>query len=303
MKAARTLCLCLLLGACTKQEPAASASAPSASPTPASPDSPREYALTGEVVALAPERGTIIAKHDEIPGYMPPMTMEFVIAPADFAKLSEGRRFQARLIDDGSGTLHLRDLVVLDPVKEGAVKAAASQLRQDTSRRGKEAYRELGETVPQFSLYDQDGGVFSISQVRGKWVVMNFIYTRCPIATMCPAATSRMITLQRTARERAIGNLELLSISLDPAYDASPVLKAYADARGIDGANFRFLTGPEGAVRDLLHQFGVLVEPGENFLKHTLSTLLIDPNGRIVHRIDGTTWSPDDILRRLPSQP
>jgi protein SCO1/2 len=112
-----------------------------------------------------------------------------------------------------------------------------------------------------------------------------------------------MTSLQRTARERAVENLELLSISLDPAYDTPPVLKAYADARGIDTANFRLLTGPDGAVRDLLHQFGVLVEPGDNFLKHTLSTLLIDPTGRIVHRVDGTTWAPDDFLRRLPSQP
>jgi protein SCO1 len=279
---------------CSRQEPPASA--------PAAPAGPKEYALTGEVVALTPERGTVIAKHDEIPGYMPPMTMEFTFEPADRAKFAEGRRFRARLVDDGSGTLRLRAVEPLDEVKEAQVKAAALQLRQDTSMRGKEAYRELGETVPSFALYDQQGNVFSPAQVRGRWVVMNFIYTRCPIATMCPASTQRMISLQRRARETGANHLELVSVSLDPAYDTPPVLQAYAEGLGIDPANFHFLTGPEAAVRDLLHQFGVIVEPGDNYLKHTLSTLLIDPTGRIVHRIDGTTWAPEDFLKRIPAQ-
>lgn len=287
------LALTLALAGCSRQEPPAAA--------PAAPAGPKEYALTGEVVALTPERNAIIAKHDEIPGYMPPMTMEFIVEAPERAKLAEGRRFRARLVDDGSGTLRLLDIAPLDPVKEAAITAAAKQLRQETSMRGKSAYRETGETVPQFTLYDQQGEIFSISRVRGKWVVMNFIYTRCPIATMCPAATARMYDLQRTAREQGRDDLELISISLDPAYDTPPVLKSYAEARGLDGKNFHFLTGPEGAVRDLLVQFGVIVEPGGNFLKHTLATLLINPQGRIVHRVDGTTWTPQEFLGRLPA--
>lgn len=292
----RTL-LCLLLlvatGCSRSERPAAAAAMPKE----------KEYALTGEVVALAPERNAIIAKHDEIPGYMPPMTMEFAVDPKELAKLAEGRRFRARLLDDGSGTLRLLDIAPLDPVKESAVRAAANQLRQETFTRGKGAYREIGETVPQFSLYDQQGDVFTPTRHRGRWVVMNFIYTRCPIATMCPAATQRMMDLQAAAQKAGRTDLELISISLDPVYDTPPVLKSYADARGIDGTNFYFLTGPEGAVRDLLLQFGVIVEPGENFLKHTLSTILINPEGRIMHRVDGTTWSPQEFLHRLPAPP
>ncbi|HWA25326.1 MAG TPA: SCO family protein [Lacunisphaera sp.] len=289
------IALVLALAGCSRRE------SPPAATAPATPAAPKEYTLTGEVVACYPDKGTVIAKHDEIPGYMPPMTMEFTFEPADRTKLGEGRTFRARLVDDGSGTLHLRAVEPIDPAKEAMIKAAAAELRQDTSIRGKGAYREIGESVPEFSLYDQRGEVFAINQVRGKWIVMNFIYTRCPIATMCPASTLRMMSLQEAARKAARDDLMLLSISLDPAYDTPAVLKDYAAARGIDGANFRFLTGPEGAVRDLLHQFGVIVEPGENFLKHTLSTLLIDPKGRIVHRVDGTTWSPDEFLKRLPA--
>jgi protein SCO1/2 len=43
----------------------------------------------------------------------------------------------------------------------------------------------------------------------------------------------------------------------------------------------------------------VLVEPGENLFKHTLATLVIDRDGRIVHRIDGSQWAPADVAARL----
>jgi protein SCO1/2 len=260
---------------------------------------PKEHALTGEVVAVTPARSAVLVHHEEIPGYMPPMTMEFLVAPADLARLKEGQRLRARMTQDTKGDLHLEAIELIDPVKERAIAAAANQLRQDTSAQGKEAYREVGETVPQFTLYNQDGEVVSINRFRGRRVVMNFIYTRCPIATMCPASTAHMMDLQRVAKEKGITNLELVSITLDPAYDTPSVLKDYARVRGIDTANFTFLTGPEAAVRDLLHQFGVIVEPGENYLKHTLSTLLIDEQGRIIHRVDGTQWAPAEFLKRL----
>ena len=281
------------LTACTRHE------TPPAAPASAVTGAPKTYALTGEVIALAPERSALLVRHEEIPGYMPAMTMEFIVTPADLIRLKEGQRLRARMLYDEKNELHLEDIELIDAVKEREVNAAAASLRQDTTMRGKGAYREIGETVPQFSLYNQAGDVVSLNRFRGRAVVLNFIYTRCPIATMCPASTLRMMALQRAAKDQGITNLELVSITLDPVYDTPSVLKNYADVRGIDSANFTFLTGPESAVRDLLHQFGVIVEPGENYLKHTLSTLLIDEQGKIIHRVDGTAWKPNDFLHRL----
>ena len=68
------------------------------------------------------------------------------------------------------------------------------------------------------------------------------------------------------------------------------MLKEYADARGIDTSNYSFLTGPPGAIGDLLTQFGVLAQPEGDILKHTLATLLIDSHGKIIWRADGSDW-------------
>jgi protein SCO1/2 len=108
-----------------------------------------------------------------------------------------------------------------------------------------------------------------------------------------------MITLQRQAREAKVSNLEIVSITLDPAFDTPGVLKQYADQRGIDTSNFSFLTGPESAIRDLLIQFGVIAEFKGDILQHTLTTLLIDTNGKIAHRADGPGWDPQDFVAKM----
>jgi protein SCO1/2 len=77
------------------------------------------------------------------------------------------------------------------------------------------------------------------------------------------------------------------------------VLKEYAGIRGIDTSNFSFLTGPENAIRDLLTQFGVIAQFQGDILQHTLTTLLIDANGKIVHRADGSPWESQDFVAKM----
>jgi protein SCO1/2 len=116
---------------------------------------------------------------------------------------------------------------------------------------------------------------------------------------MCPASTAKMMSAQRQAREAGVRNIQFVTITLDPAYDTPGVLREYADERGIDTGNFTFLTGPEGAIRDLLTQFGVIAEFQGGILKHTLATLLIDERGRIVWREDGSSWDPREFVARM----
>lgn len=269
------------------------------SPNSALPAPGASHPIRGEIVGLDLPRKVLLIHHEEIPGYMPAMTMEFSVAGLDLATVREGQRLTATMGAPVDGIFPLTEFKLLNSPSDQAVAAAALALRQDTFTRGKNVYREVGEAVPSFTLYNQDGRAVSFDTFRGKHVVLNFIFTRCPVATMCPASTAKMMALQAAAKKRGITHLELVSISFDSAYDTPPVLKKYAAERGIDTTNFSFLTGPEKAIRDLLAQFGVIAEPGENVFKHTLSTLLITPAGRIQHREDGSAWSPDDFLKFL----
>ncbi|HRI81372.1 MAG TPA: SCO family protein [Opitutaceae bacterium] len=280
----------LLAAGCGRKE---TASAP-----PADDTGPR-YPLTGEILDVDVERRILIVRHDEIPGYMPEMVMEFIASAGDVANARPGQLIRAEMIPSDTGDYRLEKIWPDDRVAAAAVAAGTNALRQDTAIRGRRVYREVGENLPDFALYDQSGAVVQSARFRGKQIMLNFIFTRCPVATMCPAATMKMMETQQLAREAGVRNLELVSITLDPVYDTPGVLKEYADARGIDTGNFSFLTGPEGAIKDLLAQFGVLTEFKGPILNHTLATILINEQGRIVHRFDGSNWEPRDFVAKM----
>ena len=268
---------------------------PAAAPAPAE----KHYPLTGEVVQVDATRKILRVRHEAVADYMPAMTMEFSVSAADAAAAQAGQRIRAQLYPDDPRGPRLEKIWPLDPVAEAAVAAAMDALRQDTAMRGRQTYREVGESLPDFALYDQEGQVVSAARFRGKQILLNFIYTRCPIVTMCPAATANMMAVQRQALAAGVTNLQLLSITLDPEYDTPAVLKAYAQARGIDPANFAFLTGPEREIRDLFAQFGIDAEFKNGLLSHNLATLLVDPNGKIIWRVDGTQWKPEEFVSRM----
>jgi protein SCO1/2 len=279
------LALALVLPACSRPPPQGPAE--------------KRYPLVGEVVAVDLPHHALTVRHRAIEGFMPAMTMDFPVSPGDAALARPGERIRAELVIDASGAGRLEGIWADDEAARAEVDDGAHALREDTHIRGSAAYREVGEDMPDFVLYDQAGRIVHSGRFRGKQIMLNFIYTRCPLANMCPLSTAKMIALQKLAREAGVRNLELVSITLDPAYDTPGVLREYAEVRGIDTRNFSFLTGPESAIRDLLVQFGVIAEFQDGILKHTLATLLIDDRGRIAARADGSAWEPADFLAKM----
>jgi protein SCO1/2 len=288
----------LLLGAGAGAH-AASADTPPP-PALASTPSHRTHPLRGEIVRLNSTRRTLLVRHEEIPGYMPAMTMEFTAPAADFTALREGQLLSATMIEAAPGQFRLEQLII-QSATDPAVLAAARDLRTQTLARGNRPTLRDGETAPAFTLYDQEGSVVSFTRFRGRRVILNFIYTRCPIPTMCSAATARLAALQKLVREKALPDVAFVSISLDPVHDTPPVLKSYAATHGADLANWSFLTGPESAVRDLLTQFGVIAIPSGNFYAHSLATILVGRDGKLALRLDDNSpdWTPADFITHL----
>ena len=271
----------------------------SKAPAPQGNPGEKTFHLSGEVVKVDLEHNKLEVQHNAVEGLMPAMTMEFKVSAGDARSAHAGERIRADLIQEKSGDMRLEGIWPDDKVSMDTIAMGQQKLREDTNDRGKAAYREVGEKIPDFVLYDQDGHVVQSNRFQGKMVMINFIFTRCPVATMCPASTMKMQETQKLAKAQGVPNIEFVSISLDPTYDTPGVLRDYADARGIDTSNFSFLTGPEGAIKDLLTQFGVIAEFDGNILKHTLATLLVDKNGKIIWRADGSEWDPKDFVSKM----
>lgn len=210
-----------------------------------------------------------------------------------------GQALRGELVPFGGG-YRLQTIWPNDPHSRGTIARIGQQLRADTLTRGSRVFRGVNEFMPRFALYRENGELFLSESLKGSYVIMNFIFTRCTVANMCPAATERMALLQNMAKEAGITDLIQISVTLDPAYDTPGIFTAYAMDRGIDTDSFHFLGGPAGIVEDLKKQMGILAEPDEReIIRHTMSTALMDPTGKIIYRIPGSMWSPEAFLRRI----
>ena len=147
-------------------------------------------------------------------------------------------------------------------------------------------------------MIDQRGDFVQIRALQGRPFVLNFIFTRCQVPTMCPASSTRMSELQDQARADGMQALSFVSLTLDPAFDSPGILAQYAQGYGIEPENFHLLTHTDPQViEDLLRQFGIRTIEEDGTINHTMATLLVDKNGRVAFRKEGSRWTVAEFLR------
>jgi protein SCO1/2 len=191
---------------------------------------------------------------------------------------------------------HLEQIFPIDGLGAKAARDVNHQLHQATAAMSRRKYVKQGEYIPNFAMIDQHGEFLQIRQLQGKPFVLNFIFTRCTIPTMCPASSIRMADMQDAAREGGLNGLQFVSITFDPAFDSPGILNQYADGYGMEPKNFHLLTMNQTVVDDLLRQFGILTMEEDGTINHTMATLLVDANGRVAYRKEGATWSTNDFM-------
>ncbi len=257
------------------------------------------YPVVGLVIDINSEEGSAKIKHEEIPGFMPAMTMDFRLDSADLEKIKAEDKIHGRLVRDEDGGFRLIEVKVGDQVDYRPLEKTNRKLAKKTKSLPSGRYFGEGDETPEFALLNQNGEVVSVKNLRGKAFMMNFIFTRCTDAKMCPLSTSKMATMQRLAQEQQVADLAFVSVSLDPEYDTPSVLKRYAEAYGIEDEGFHFVTGPMEAVGNMIRSFGVTSLPRDETIMHSLATMLVSEKGEILMRSERSDWSPEAFLARL----
>jgi protein SCO1 len=114
--------------------------------------------------------------------------------------------------------------------------------------------------VPDIGLRDRHGKAFALSSSRfeDRVVVIDFVFTRCK--TICPSLTALMSSLESRLGTRMGIEVELVSVSLDPAHDSPQVLNDFAQRLNA-GPHWWWLTGEPPRVDRVLTAFGL--SPGE----------------------------------------
>jgi protein SCO1/2 len=205
-----------------------------------------------------------------------------------------------------SGDLHLSEgawrmdnIWPTDAAATAVTDETTRRLHYDIVEQGRQVYRDVGDSLPGFALYNQDGQLVRTNSLLGRRCVVDFIFTRCAQPDMCPAATYRMGQLQKALKAAKVDDVTLVTISFDPLYDTPGILRQYAEANGLDPGNFELLTGPPEEITALMEEFGILTRTVDGVLQHTSAALVVSPQGRITYRKDGSLWTVDEIMQRL----
>ncbi|MGH8134113.1 MAG: SCO family protein [Steroidobacteraceae bacterium] len=185
----------------------------------------------------------------------------------------------------------------------GALAAVTDGFRAFTTESARRiAVRDHPVAVPAVALQSQSGAPLQFADFRGQWLLVDFIYTRCP--TVCLALGGDFAQLQRLlAAPMAAGRVRLLSVSFDPAHDTPAQLAAYQQRFGELGTGWlaaRPLTA-DGLAR-LKRAFGITVVPDPyGGYTHNTAVHLVDPRGRLVEILDSGDAErvAQDVRRRL----
>ena len=255
---------------------------------------PQTLDVTGMVVEVKPAERLLVVSHDPVPGVMPAMIMPFLVRnEAQLRGLTPGAivTFTLRANADAA---YADDLRVLRYESGEQDPLTVRRLRLLRSAHAA-AQLELNQAVPDFTLTDQAHKRIALSQLRGKVVVMNFIYTSCALPQFCYRMTNHFSVLQNRFGGRDGRDLVLLSITFDPARDTPDRLAEYATQWKADATRWHFLTGPSDEIRKVADAFGLDYFPDEGVISHSLRTVIVDRMGRLRANVEGNTFTAQQL--------
>ncbi len=264
----------------------------------------KTFKMRGKITATDQPSGHITVAHGPIPGYMEAMTMAYkVAAPETISELHPGDVITARVVVeyDAAGPLNpkLDNIVVV------------GQARPDTKPTVQYHVPAAGDQVPDFAFVNQGGEHISLKQFRGKVVLLTFIYTRCPLADFCPRMSSNFAEMdQQMQKDPSLyAKTHLLSVSFDPKYDTPQVLRSYGGAHtgkftAEDFKHWDFAAPPLAELPKVEQYFDVGVtgdSSDPSSIQHSLSTLVIGKDGKVVAWYPTNDWKTADVLKVVQS--
>ncbi|TSA39039.1 MAG: AhpC/TSA family protein [Porphyromonadaceae bacterium] len=133
-----------------------------------------------------------------------------------------------------------------------------------------------GKPVPGFTFPDTTGKMVSLSDFKGKWVLLDFWYVDCP---WCRKLTPHMIDIYKDWKQTK--NFEIVSISVDKPKD----YQRWKEAIRHDGALWTQVLDSTKTYPD---EYGITGYP---------TLILVDPNGNGVRKVIG--YQEEGGLRRI----
>lgn len=136
--------------------------------------------------------------------------------------------------------------------------------------------------IRSFHLINQNGQAFTEKNMDGKICVVDYFFTTCP--GICPRLTNSMSEIQKQFLND--DKILLMSHTATPETDSVPVLKQYAEKKGVNDKRWMLLTGNLSELYDLGRRSYFIEEDlGEkrdtSVFLHTENFVLVDKERKI----------------------
>ena len=292
------------LAGCAGQE-TSSANGPSAgsenrenaSASPAE-DGRQVFQVRGVVKELQPAENTVRIAHEEIPDYMPAMTMPFEVRNTnELTGISAGDQVKFTMIvtEDDGWIENLEKIGVADPSEQ-----------QKSARPNFRLVREVepleeGDPMPNYTFTNSLGKKIELADYSGQAYAFTFIFSRCPFPTFCPRMNSNFEEAyqQLSTMPNAPTNWHLLTISFDTEFDTPEQLRRYSARYNPDPKKWQFLTGALIDIDAITEQVGLGFAYREGTFDHNLRTVVVDAAGKIQKILIGNEWTGQDLAQEL----
>jgi protein SCO1/2 len=255
--------------------------------------SPHAYAAHGTIEGIAPDHQQVTIHHQEIPGYMMEMTMDFPVR-------NESLLTSLKVGDQVDFTLKVTatDSWVDSIHRTGHVDQAPALPPRDSTP----SAPKPGDLLPDAIFTSEDNKQVHLSDFRGQVVVLTFFFTRCPLPNYCPLMNRDFAATRKIVRAdgKAPKNWQFLSISFDSDFDTPKTLSNYADFyRDHDRDRWLFVSASPATLAQFAAPLGLMIMKQGNSLSHNLRTLVIDPQGRLYHQYNDNLWTADQLAQSV----
>ena len=278
--AAVMFCLAVFAGACSKPQVAT-----------------QHYRLKGKVLSIDKSQNQVLVDHEAIPGFMDAMAMPYTVKdPALLNSLAPNDQITADLVVS-AGRAWLENIVVMGKGAQAGTRSESHFYPPET-----------GAEAPNFTLLNQDGKKVQLNSYKGRAVLLTFIYTRCPLPDYCPLMDRNFAEIDRELAKSPgeYSKTHLLSVSFDPEHDTPQTLETYGQKYlHLAGENnfkhWEFVAVQPEEAQKVGAFFGLLFKEEQGIFTHSLSTVILDPQGKIYKWYPSNHWQPADILKDLNS--
>ncbi len=253
--------------------------------------SKKSYPVHGTILEVRYESHEFLIHHDEIPGFMMSMTMPFKLEDSlDMNRFKVGDSLKFYLEIEGEKTFATNFKLL----GKGTLPELNNEWNDEYS------HLEIGNIFSNATFLDLDSLTVSLSDSDGKFRFISYIFTRCPMPNMCPAVVAKNRYLAETFVDTS--KIEFILISFDYIYDTPSVMKNIYNSHAKSYPNMKFYSSV-GHLNDIFmlagQSFVSFWGVDENDIGHTLRSVLIDPDRRLMKTFDGTDWLPEKAARDI----